>query len=90
MSNTFVDGMMFKKPREGAPDFIKGNISVKVDDFVKFAKAHANEGWINIDLKKSKEGNLYLALNDYKKKDVAETMPPLEDEPEVKPNDFPF
>lgn len=60
----FVDGMIFKRPRENAPDFIKGAIFVKAKDFCLFAKEHMNDrGWVNIDLKKSKGGNLYLALN---------------------------
>lgn len=36
----FAKGIYFDKPREGAPDFVKGNISVKVDDFIAFAKEH--------------------------------------------------
>jgi len=65
----FVDGMIFRKPREGAPEFVKGSISVKVDDFIRFANENVVDGWINIDLKKSKEGKLYLQLNTYKKED---------------------
>ena len=63
----FVKGMIFKKPGENAPDFIKGNISVKVDEFTEFMNENVSNGWINIDLKKSREGKLYLQLNDYKK-----------------------
>ena len=33
----FVDGMIVKRPHENAPDFIKANISIKLDDF---------KGWI--------------------------------------------
>lgn len=60
--------MWFSKPHEKTPEFIKGRISVKVADFVKFAQAHTNSnGYIDIDLKKSKGGKLYLALNEFKK-----------------------
>lgn len=58
---------MFKRPREGAPDFVKGGISIKVDEFITFLRAHESKGWVNLDLKKSKGGNLYLELNTYKK-----------------------
>lgn len=62
----FADGMIFKKPHEKAPEFIKGNISIKSKDFVAFLKKHTKEdGWVNLDLKKSREGKLYLALNTF-------------------------
>lgn len=62
----FADGMIFKRPHENAPDFVKGAISIKVDEFKEFLDKHANNGWVNLDLKKSKNDKLYLQLNDYK------------------------
>ena len=35
----FADGFIFKR-RENAPDFVIGNISVKVDEAVAFLKAN--------------------------------------------------
>lgn len=67
MNNVFADGMSVKKPNENAPDFIKLNMSFKVETFTKFLKDHEKNGWVNCDLKKSKEGKLYVALNDYQK-----------------------
>jgi hypothetical protein len=64
----FVSGMIFKRPLPNAPEWVKGKISVNVDNFTKFCRENAVNGWINIDLLKSKEkGTLYLALNTYKK-----------------------
>lgn len=65
----FTDGLIFKKPREGAPDFIKGNMSFKVNDFIAFLQKHNNNGWVNVDLKVSKGGKLYTQLNDWKLKE---------------------
>lgn len=66
----FVDGLMFQAPREGAPDFVKGSILVKVETFVEWIKQqdeHKSEkGWLNIDMKKSKKGGLYFQLNTWK------------------------
>lgn len=74
----FIKGMSFKKPSEKAPEFIKGNISFKVDDFIAFAQANKTEsGWLNVDLMKSREGKLYLCLNTYKK---GEKVAPKEEE----------
>lgn len=63
----FTDGLIFKKPRQGAPDFVKGAISVKVPEFTAFLKKHDNNGWVNIDLKMSKEGKLYCELNNFRR-----------------------
>ena len=69
MPKTFIDGLIFKKPREGAPDFVRGSLSVKVQEFTKFCQEHQKNGWVNIDILKSKEGKTYLALNDWKPKE---------------------
>ena len=64
----FVDGMSFSKPHDNAPDFIKGQISIKVDETIaslqKYRKA---DGWVNIDMKKSKGGKLYFEYNTWEK-----------------------
>lgn len=75
----FVDGLKFEKPKEGAPEFIKGKLSIHAERLTKFIAEHKNEnGYLNIDLKKSKEGNLYLTLNTYKRnreKDIKDSIP---------------
>ena len=72
-NNIFVDGMFFDKPSAGAPDFIKGKISVKVETLVPFLEEHKNDkGYVNIDLKKSAGGKLYLSLNNFKKEGADE------------------
>lgn len=64
----FVDGMFFKAPdektKEKAP-WVKGHLSIKIADFIPFIRAYKDEAWLNIDLKKSKGGKLYLELNTY-------------------------
>ena len=63
----FVDGMRFTTPRDKAPDWIKGHISVKVDEFVPWAQAHQDErGWLNIDVKESKGGKTYCELDEWR------------------------
>ena len=41
----FADGFLFKR-RENAPDFVIGNISVKVDEAVTFLKTNQKNGWV--------------------------------------------
>ena len=63
----FVDGMRFTDPRERAPKFIRGHISVNVPKFLEYASANQDaRGWLNIDIKESKSGTLYLELNVWK------------------------
>jgi len=64
----FPDGIIFKRPREGAPDFVKGSLSFKVEEAVAFLQKHVDNGWVNCDLKLSKGSKLYLQLNDWKPK----------------------
>lgn len=67
-TKTFPDGIFYKKPREGAPEFVRGSLSFKVDEAVAFLQKHKNEaGYVNLDMLLSRDKQLYLALNDYKK-----------------------
>lgn len=63
----FADGIRFQGPGPKAPQFVKGKISVKVDAFINFLQTHAKNGWVNLDLKESKKGVLYLELNAWQK-----------------------
>ena len=62
--SVLADGLFFKGPRDGAPDFVKGSLAVN-DKFVAFMKEHRNEqGYVNLDLLESKDGEtLYFKLN---------------------------
>lgn len=69
----FVDGLIVKPPRDGAPDFVKASISIKVEDLGKWLreKYKAKQEWVNIDVKEAKSGKWYAAVNTYKPKDKA-------------------
>jgi hypothetical protein len=83
----FADGLIFKL-KDNQPDFVIGNISVKVDDFVKFLNKHSDNGWVNIQFLKSSKGNPYGKLDTWKPTKQAESKPsvpqamqiPVEDE----------
>jgi hypothetical protein len=80
----FADGFRFERPREGAPEFVKGKLSIKVPEAVAFLQLHqTNAGWVNLDLKKSKKGTLYLELNTFSPKKQ-------DDEEKIAPEDIPF
>ncbi len=67
--NPLADGMYFDRPREGAPSFVKGKLSIKVEQALPMLEKYKNEsGYVNFDLLQSKDGKkLYLVVNTYKK-----------------------
>lgn len=62
----FADGIIFKMPHENAPDFIKGSLSFRVEDAVKWLQENSDNGWVNVQLKVSKAGKPYAELDTWK------------------------
>ena len=77
MSNTekvFANGFSFKR-REGAPDFVIGQQSIKVDEAIAFLKENQKNGWVNLNVNKARSGKLYVELDTFepkKQKEVSE------------------
>lgn len=90
----FIDGMRFNPPHEKAPIWIKGQIAIEVEKFIAYAKAHQdNRGWLNVDVKESKNGNLYCELNTYGRAEKVNEEISLEDPLPQEPfpnDDIPF
>ena len=63
----FVDGLMAKKPRDNAPDWIKCNISLKREDLISWLTEQKDE-WINVQVCESKTGNWYAEVDTWKPK----------------------
>lgn len=62
----FAEGFWFERPKEGAPDFVKGKISINIEKAIPFLETHANEKkYVNLDLLVSREGKPYLKLNTF-------------------------
>ena len=63
----FADGLKVSKPHENAPEFVKGRISIKRETLIDWL--NKQEGtYINLDIKESKSGNLYAAVDNWKPK----------------------
>jgi hypothetical protein len=73
----FVDGLIVKAPNEKAPDFVKAQISIKVEDLGKWLreKFKAGEEWVNVDVKVAKSGKWYAAVSTYKPKEKEPEQP---------------
>jgi len=80
----FTDGLIFKLPRDGNTyDFVKGSLSIKVDEFKEFLDKHVSNGWVNVDLLTAKgSGKPYASLNEWK--------PKTDSAPAAEPDDMPF
>jgi len=93
----FADGMSFFFPRAGAPDYVKGTISVQPTKFIEFLKgcgAYINDkGYIYLDVKVSKQsGKPYVSVNTWKptdkNKEVIERVEQQNEE--IASQDIPF
>lgn len=87
----FADGFVFKR-REGAPDFVIGRQSIKVDEAIAFLKANVKNGWVNLDIKQSKSGSYYCELDTWeaKPKGNAPAPAPAPALPIEEEDDLPF
>lgn len=61
----FPQGMMWKEPRQGAPDYVRGSVSIKREELIEWLSNREGE-WVNLDLKESKGGKVYFSVNDWK------------------------
>jgi hypothetical protein len=85
----FADGFIFKR-RDNAPDFVIGNLSIKVDEAITFLKKYEKKGWVNMGIKRGRSGNPYIELDTYEAKQSATPPPaPAPAEPEEDGN-LPF
>jgi len=62
--STLPEGFFLKLPHDNAPGWVKGQIGIKVDTAIEYLNRVKNDkGYVNLDLKESKAGKLYLDLN---------------------------
>lgn len=61
----FIDGLIVKAPRDNAPDFVKASLSIKREDLIAWL-AKRNDEWINADVKVSKAGKWFIAVDNWK------------------------
>ena len=86
----FVDGLIVKPPRQGAPEFVKGSISIKRADLGNWLRAKDDE-WINIDIKVGQSGKWYASVNNWKPVEKVENLDkPFNDPIPNNEEDIPF
>jgi hypothetical protein len=73
----FAKGFSFKR-NDNAPEWAIGKLSIKAQEAIQFINEKNNGGWLNLEIKKSKEGKFYIELDTYQAKpkvEVKEEMP---------------
>ena len=89
MDKVFADGFYWDR-HENAPDFVVGKMSVKVAQAVPFLQEHANDGgYVNLQVKRSKGGKLYVELDTWQPEQRQPSQPPAESQPPAG-DDIPF
>lgn len=61
----FIDGLIVKAPRDGAPDYIVGKLSMKREQLIAWLQQQSGE-WVNADIKIAQSGNWYAQVDDWK------------------------
>ena len=64
----FAAGVFFNEPRENAPDYVLGSISIRPREFVDWLREQDpdDKGYIRLAVKRSKAGKAYVALDTWK------------------------
>lgn len=61
----FIDGLLVKPPRDGAPEYVVGKLSLKREELITWLQQQHGE-WINADIKVAQSGNWYAQVDDWK------------------------
>ena len=72
--NNFIDGLIVKAPHQNAPDFVKAKLSIKREELIGWLQQQTGD-WINVDVKESRAGKWYAAVDDWKPDSDRATTP---------------
>jgi hypothetical protein len=76
----FAKGFIFKR-NDNAPEWAVGKLSIKAQEAIQFINEKNNGGWLNLEIKKSKEGKFYIELDTYEAKQKVEVKESTEEIP---------
>jgi hypothetical protein len=79
----FAKGFYGKTKRQGAPAFVLGSVSIKVDDAIQWLQENKNEtGYVNLDINEGRDEKLSIFLNEF--------VPKSQTSNDTKSDDLPF
>tara|TARA_R110000822_G_scaffold10325_1_gene39159 strand:- start:2017 stop:2298 length:282 start_codon:yes stop_codon:yes gene_type:complete len=88
----FINGLIVKAPRENAPDFVKGSLSIKREELIEWLQGKDGD-WVNVQMKESKGGKWYAEVDNWKpdtKHDKSKADGYAPQKPEFDDNSIPF
>ncbi len=85
---SYLKGLYVKSPNAKAPEFVLGRIAIQVDVLAETLK-NTSEDWINLDIKRGKDGEIYATINTFKPASTAPAVRETE-APEAADRDLPF
>lgn len=62
----YISGLIAKAPPERAPDYVKALLSIKREELIAWLQGQTGD-WINAEVKVSRNGKWFVAVNTYKK-----------------------
>ena len=74
----FIDGLNAKAPNQGAPEYVKAKLSIKREALIAFLQQRDGE-WINAEIKESKGGKWYVAVDAWKPNSGQSDRPPRQE-----------
>lgn len=63
----FPNGLILKAPRDGAPDYVIGSLSIRKAEFLDWLKGREGD-WVNLNLKRGQSGKWYAEVDTWKPK----------------------
>ena len=61
----FVNGLIAKAPRDGAPEYVKACLSIRRAELIAWLSDREGD-WVNVDIKEAKSGKWYAAVDQWK------------------------
>ena len=85
----FIDGLIVKAPNAKAPEYVKCALSINVPKMKAWLAQQTGE-WVNSDVKVSRDGKWYAAINEWKPEPNAKPKAPAETAAVDPDDDIPF
>lgn len=83
----FPNGLILKAPRDGAPDYVIGSLSIRKAEFLDWLKGREGD-WVNLNLKRGQSGKWYAEVDTWRPK--GESKPAARATAPADTDDIPF
>lgn len=89
----FPNGLILKAPRDGAPDYVIGSLSIRKAEFLDWLKGREGD-WVNLNLKRGQSGKWYAEVDTWRPKGEGNSGGPARRAPDPRKaeevDDIPF